>query len=172
MRGLGRRTGWLGWAVAGVLLLSAGGAALAAQGSPTTTTQAPGGTVDRDRARLLRGGGPALGWRHGLARRALHGELTVQTDQGVKTVVLARGEVAALADDNLTVKSSDGVSTAFRIDGNTRFGFRREPDPRAALKVGDDVWVVGEKSGGTTTATSVVSVKDLPERRAGRGATP
>jgi Domain of unknown function (DUF5666) len=168
MRGLGRRTGWLGWAVAGVLLLSAGGAALAAQGSPSTTrapsTQAPGGTADRAKAR-------ALGWRHGLARRALHGEVTVQTADGVKTFVLARGEVSALAGDSITVKSSDGVSTSFRIDGNTRFGFRQEPDPRAELKVGDAVWVVGQKSGGQATATNVVSAKEAPQR-AGRRASP
>ena len=42
MRRLGRRTSWLGWAVAGVLLVAAGGAALAAQDA-TTTTQAPSG---------------------------------------------------------------------------------------------------------------------------------
>jgi Domain of unknown function (DUF5666) len=160
MRGLGRRTGWLGWVVAGVLLLSAGGVALAAQSSPSTT-QAPGATVDKERA-ALPGRGP--GWRHGLARRALHGELTLQTRDGVKTVVVARGEVTALADDSITVKSSDGVSTSFRIDGDTRFGFLREPDPRAELKVGDDVWVAGTKSGDTVTAARVVSAKDLPER--------
>jgi Domain of unknown function (DUF5666) len=169
MRGLGRRTGWLGWAVAGVLLLSAGGAALAAQGSPSTT-QAPGATADRAKARTL-GGGQAPGWRRNLARRALHGEVTVQTADGVKTFVLARGEVSALAGDSITVKSSDGVSTSFRIDGSTRFGFRREPDPRAELKVGDDVWVVGQKSGGQATATNVVSAKEAPER-AGRRAGP
>jgi Domain of unknown function (DUF5666) len=160
MRGLGRRTGWLGWAVAGVLLLSAGGVALAAQGSPTTT-QPPGATVDKERAGFP-GWGP--GWRHGLARRALHGELTLQTPDGVRTVVVARGEVTALADDSITVKSSDGVSTSFRIDGETRFGFLREPDPRAELKVGDTVFVAGTKSGDTVTATRVVSAKDLPER--------
>ena len=43
----------MGWVVAGVLLLSAGGAALAAQDA-TTTTQAPGANADKadkDRAR-------------------------------------------------------------------------------------------------------------------------
>jgi hypothetical protein len=164
MRGLGRRTGWLGWVVAGVLLLSAGGVALAAQGSPSTT-QAPGPTVARERAGLL---GRGAGWRHGLARRALHGELTLQTRDGVKTVVVARGEVTALAGDSITVKSSDGVSTSFRIDGDTRFGFLREPDPRAELKVGDTVWVAGTKSGDTVTAARVVSAKDLPERAGGK----
>jgi hypothetical protein len=168
MRGLGRRTGWLGWVVAGVLLLSAGGVALAAQSSPSTT-QAPGATADKARAGVL---GRGAGWRHGLARRALHGELTLQTREGVKTVVVARGEVTALADDSITVKSSDGVSTSFRINDDTRFGFRHEPDPSAELKVGDTVWVAGTKSGDTVAATNVVSAKDLPERAAGKGATP
>ena len=165
MRGLGRRTGWLGWVVAGVLLLSAGGVALAAQSSPSTT-QAPGATADKQRAGFP---GRGAGWRYGLARRALHGELTLQTRDGVKTVVVARGEVTDLADDSITVKSSDGVSTSFRIDGDTRFGFLREPDPRAELKVGDTVWVAGTKSGDTTTtATRIVSAKDLPERGGGK----
>jgi hypothetical protein len=154
--------------VAGVLLLSAGGVALAAQSSPSTT-QAPGATADKARAGVL---GRGAGWRHGLARRALHGELTLQTRDGVKTVVVARGEVTALADDSITVKSSDGVSTSFRINDDTRFGFRHEPDPRAELKVGDTVWVAGTKAGDTATATNVVSAKDLPERAAGKGATP
>jgi len=168
MRRLGRRTGWLGWAVAAVLLLSAGGVALAAQSSPSTTPPPgpPGATADKARAGFL---GRGAGWRHGLARRALHGELTLQTPDGIKTVVVARGEVTDLADDSITVKSSDGVSTSFRIDGDTRFGFLREPDPRAELKVGDTVWVAGTKSGDTTTtATRIVSAKDLPERGGGK----
>jgi hypothetical protein len=164
MRGLGRRTGWLGWVVAGVLLLTAGGVALAAQRSPSTT-QPPGATADKQRPGLL---GRGAGWRHGLARRALHGELTLQTPDGVKTVVVARGEVTALAGDSITVKSSDGVSTSFRINGDTRFGFLREPDPRAELKVGDSVWVAGTRSGDTVTATRVVSAKDLPQRAGGK----
>ena len=68
MRRLGRRTGWLGWAVAGVLLLSAGGAALAAQDA-TTTTQAPA-VGAADKARAGRGAGPrgragAMRWAAG-----------------------------------------------------------------------------------------------------------
>jgi hypothetical protein len=42
MRGLGRRMGWLGWVVAGVLVVSAGGAALAAQGAAGTAQQEQG----------------------------------------------------------------------------------------------------------------------------------
>jgi hypothetical protein len=169
VRRLGRRTSWLGWAVAGVLLVAAGGAALAAQDA-TTTTQGPGVSADKARARaglLGRGGG----WRHALGRRVLHGEVTIQTDEGVKTLVMARGEVTALSGDAITVKSSDGVETSFRIDGDTRFGFRNEPAPSAELKVGEDAFVAGEKSGDRAVAKRVVS-GDLARRGAGKGATP
>jgi hypothetical protein len=167
MRRLGRRTGWLGWAVAGVLLVSAGGAALAAQGA-TTTTQAPGASADKAKARagvLGRGGG----WRHALGRRVLHGEVTVQTSEGVKTLVMATGQVTALARDAITVKSSDGVETSFAIDGDTRFGFRNQPAPSVELKVGEDAFVAGEKSGGRAVAKRVVS-GHLARRGAAAGA--
>ena len=175
MRRLGRRTGWLGWVVAGVLLVSAGGAALAAQSttSTTSTTQAPsaGGTADKaNKARagaLGRGGG----WRHALGRRVLHGEVTVQTREGVKTLVMAKGQVTALSKDAITITSSDGVETSFAIDGATRFGFRNEPAPSAELKVGEDALVAGEKSGNRVTARRVVS-GELARHGAGKSATP
>jgi hypothetical protein len=164
MRRLGRRTGWLGWVVAGVLLVSAGGAALATQGATTTTTQGSTAGADKTKARagaLGRGGG----WRHALGRRVLHGEVTVQTREGVKTLVLAYGQVTVLSKDAVTVKSSDGVETSFGIDGDTRFGFRNEPAPSAELKVGEDAFVAGEKSGDRAVAKRVVS-GDLARRGA------
>jgi hypothetical protein len=166
MRRLGRRTGWLGWAMAGALLVSAGGAALAAQGT-TTTTQAPGASADKAKARtgaLGRGGG----WRHALGRRVLHGEVTLQTREGVKTLVMAYGQVTALSRDAITIRSSDGVETGFGIDGDTRFGFRNEPTPSTELKVGEDAFVAGEKSGDRATAKRVVS-GELARRGAGAG---
>jgi Domain of unknown function (DUF5666) len=167
MRRLGRRTSWLGWAVAGVLLVSAGGAALAAQDA-TTTTQEQTAKADKARARTGALGGQ---WGHGLGRRVLHGEVTVQTREGVKTVVVARGEVTSVSETGITVKSSDGVSTTFRIDGDTRYGFRNEPAQRAELKVGDTAFVAGEKSGDSAVARRVVS-GELERPGAGKGATP
>jgi hypothetical protein len=172
MRRLGRRTSWLGWVVAGVLLMSAGGAALAAQGS-TSTTQAPSGGGTADKANKTRAGalGRGAGWRHALGRRVLHGEVTVQTREGVKTLVMARGQVTALSKDAITVKSADGVQTSFGIDGDTRFGFRNQPAPSAELKVGEDAVVAGERSGGRATARRVVA-GDLARHGAGKDATP
>ena len=167
MRRLGWRTSWLGWVVAGVLLVSAGGAALAAQGA-TTTTQ--GSTASTDKAKARAGAlGRAGGWRHALARRVLHGEVTVQTKEGVKTLVMAYGQVTALFKDAVTIKSSDGVETSFGIDGDTRFGFRNEPAPSAELKVGEDAFVAGEKSGDRAMAKRVVS-GDLARRAGAAGA--
>ena len=170
MRGLGRRTRWLGWAVAGILLVLAGGAALAAQN--VTTTQAPAANADkadwaRARAGLLGRGG---GWGHALGRRVLHGEVTLQTKDGVKTIVMARGSVTALSDDAIQVKSSDGVETSFAINDDTRFGFRDEPDPTAELKVGEDAFVAGEKSGERAVARRVIA-GDLAGKAA-KGTTP
>jgi hypothetical protein len=169
MRRFGRRMGWLGWVVAGVLLVSAGGAALAAQGATgpaqqgATTTTGPGKAKAKARA-LGR-----AGWRHALGRRVLHGEVTLQTQEGTRTVVMAYGTVTALSRDAITVKSSDGVETSFKLDGDTRFGFRDEPAPSAELKVGEDAFVTGEKSGGTATARRVVS-GELARRGAGSAA--
>ena len=166
MRGLGRRTGLLGWVVAGVLLVSAGGAALAAQGAAGTAQ--PGATtttsVDRNKAKARALG--RAGWRHALGRRVLHGEVTLQTKEGTRTVVMAYGAVSALSKDAITVRSSDGVETSFTLNGDTRFGFRDEPAPSAELKVGENAFVTGEKSGGTATARRVVS-GELARRGAG-----
>ena len=172
MRRLGRRTGWLGWAVAGVLLVSAGGRPWPPRTRPPRPRRRPSAPT-----RTRRGPGrwaAGRGWRHALGRRVLHGEVTVQTKEGVKTIVMACGEVTALSKDAVTVKSSDGVETTFRIDGDTRFGFRNEPAPSAELKVGEDAFVAGEKSGDRAVAKRVVS-GELARRgagEAGKGTTP
>ena len=173
MRRLGRRMGWLGWVVAGVLVVSAGGAALAAQGGTGTAQPGPSTTAGPGNAKARAGALGRAGWRHALGRRVLHGEVTLQTQEGTRTVVMAHGTVTALSKDAITVKSSDGVETSFRLDGDTRFGFRDEPAPSAELKVGENAFVTGEKSGGTATARRVVSGELARQPGAGgKGATP
>ena len=82
---------------------------------------------------------------------------------------MACGEVTALSKDAVTVKSSDGVDITFGIDGDTRYGFRNEPS--AELKVGEDAFVAGEKSGDRAVAKRVVS-GDWPGRAPARARTP
>lgn len=154
------RLGWLGWVVAGVLAVTAGGAALAASGQGTV--QGDTATVsDRlalapaKKARLF----DRLAHRK---RRALHGEVTVKTDEGVKTVVFARGKVTAVSDSSLTITSEDNVATTFALNGDTRFGTRFALQSKDQVKVGVQATAAGEKQGETVTARRVVVNPSAP----------
>jgi len=161
MRRLGRHMGWLGWAVAGVLAISAGGVALAATGQATSTTGTTvAGAPRKDGAGL----GGRLGWR--LGRRALHGEATFQTRDGVKTVVFARGKVTAVSGSSVTITSSDNVATTVALNADTRYGTRRHQQAKGDVKVGMQAVVGGLSSGGGATASRVVvrtGAKDAPK---------
>jgi hypothetical protein len=150
------RMGWLGWVVAGVLAVTAGGAALAATG------QGPVATVSEQ---LAAGQGRKAGVIERLAhrkRRALHGEVTVKTDEGTKTVVFARGKVTAVSGSGLTITSEDQVATTFALNGETRFGTRFALQSRDDLRVGVQATAAGEKQGETVTARRVVVNPDRP----------
>jgi hypothetical protein len=175
MKLLGRRMAWLGWVVAGILALSVGGAAFAAtqQSSDNPEPQKLGYAFAQATATTNGNGKGAGGGRlrfgHGLggARfpgRALHGEATVQTDNGTKTYAFANGTVSALSGTSITIKSSDNVSTTFAINGDTRYGFRNFSQPQAELKTGQTAWVIGTKSGDTNTATRIVTFQNPPQQ--------
>jgi hypothetical protein len=148
------RMGWLGWVVAGVLAVTAGGAALAATGpqaaqGPVTTVSDQLAAGQARKARVLE----RLAHRK---RRALHGEVTVKTDQGIRTVAFARGKVTAVSASSLTITSEDNVATTFALNGDTRFGTRFALQSRDDLKVGVQATAAGEKQGATVTARRVV----------------
>ena len=158
------RLGWLGWVVAGVLALTAGGAALAASGHGAVhgdtaavsdeLAVAPGAFKPAKRARLL--------GRLGHHRRALHGEVTVKTDNGFRTVAFARGKVTAVSDSSLTITSEDKVATTFALNGQTRYGTRFALQSKDALKVGVQATAAGEKQGAAITARRVVVNPNAP----------
>ncbi|SRR6266540_4922297 len=174
MKLLGRRTAWLGWIVAGVLALSVGGAAFAATQQSSSTDQRPGGlgfafaqanadgkgNGDPLGGRARFGGG--LGGAH-FKGRALHGQVTVQADDGVKTYVFASGKVTALSGSSITVTSSDNVATTFAINGDTRYGFQNFSEPQAELKTGQTARVIGTRSGDANTATRIVTFQNPPD---------
>lgn len=171
MKRLGRHAAWLGWVVAGVLALSAGGVALAAnsgdRGSDTASlrdlvfAQAQGNQGGNSaQGSNPRKGFPAL--RRGLlggplGGRLLHSETTVDTGDGVKTFVIARGQVTALSGSSITITSSDKVATTFAINSDTRYGFRNFEQPQAQLRTGQTAIAIGTKSGGTITARNIAT---------------
>jgi hypothetical protein len=172
MRRTNVRMGWLGWVVAGVLAVTAGGAALAATGQGAAR-----GSVATVSEQLAAGQGRKARIIERLAhrkRRALHGEVTVKTDEGTRTVVFARGTVTALSASSLTITSEDKVATTFALNGETRFGTRFALQSRGDLKVGARATEAGEKQGETVTARRVVVNPDQPppKRRPAQPKTP
>ena len=152
---------WLGWALAGVLALSAAGTALAsAEGGDAKTAAALlSRDADKQEQRVDRG----ARLRHLRPfRRAVHGEVTVRTGKDADgkpqftQAVFARGEVAGLSGDTLQVRSPDGVVTSFTLSGDTKLRRRGEDVDRSALAQGVKVFAVGKKDGQAVRAVRVV----------------
>jgi hypothetical protein len=96
-----------------------------------------------------------------MARGGLHGEVTVKRADGTYvTLVGQRGTVTEATGTRLTVKSEDGYTHSYVLNGSTKF--RSASDPKGAalkagdLKVGDEVAVRAQRSGSDDTASAVV----------------
>lgn len=131
--------------------------------------QQPGPQHGRDRGdRSPRGsfGVPGL---PGL-RQAEHGEVVVDGAGGAATTVrFLRGQVTAVSPTSLTVKCSDGFTTDFAVNSDTKVGkgmrgSRQSPNRAPGAKnitdiaVGDTVIAVGNVVDKTVTATTVVAM--------------
>lgn len=119
----------------------------AADPTPSATPSATPSEKDRkDRPRL----------RGLLRKNTLHGEIVVETKDGTKTVVVQRGEVTAIDDDSLTVKSTDGYTVEWAFGDDLRVRERRDTIQPSDVKVGTEVGVAGAKDGDRTVARLVV----------------
>ncbi|MDQ0259795.1 hypothetical protein [Sinomonas atrocyanea] len=138
----------------GVALVGGGGAAVWAASTPSPSPSAPS---QGPQSTPHRGGhGQGL-----MARGGLHGEVTVKRADGTfVTLVGQRGTVTEATDTRLTVKSEDGYTHSYVLDGSTKF--RSASDPKGGalkasdLKVGDEVAVRAQRSGSDDTASAVV----------------
>ncbi|MEU8802511.1 DUF5666 domain-containing protein [Spirillospora sp. NPDC048819] len=127
--------------------------ALAADPSPSASPKAepkhprwdrPGENGPSRRGHGLRG--------HRWGGHGVHGEATVQRDDGFRLATWQRGEITALSSATLTVKSADGVSWTWTTNADTRVRKDREKAAVKDLADGDKIIVVGERSGDTRTA--------------------
>jgi hypothetical protein len=89
-------------------------------------------------------------------RHMLHGEATVQTDEGTKVVDVQRGTVTAETDTALTVRSSDGFTLTWQLNAQTVVVVNRAKSTIGNVKVGSEVGVAGARDGDTVTARLVV----------------
>jgi hypothetical protein len=90
--------------------------------------------------------------RNYLRGNTLHGEVTVQTKDGVKTIVVQRGSVTAVSGTSVTVKSTDGYSLTWTLAAQVTVVQSRKKVATSALKTGEQIGVAGAKNGSADDA--------------------
>ncbi|MCI4063254.1 hypothetical protein MRQ36_12000 [Micromonospora sp. R77] len=129
---------------------------VAATASPDPSASTQAGPKDKQGAR-----GQEWRKRHRarvlLRKNTLHGEVVVQTkDGGTKTVAVQRGQVTAIDDKSMTVKSTDGFTMTWTFGDDLRVVERRSTIQSTDVKVGTTVGVAGAKEGSGGVARLVV----------------
>lgn len=97
-------------------------------------------------------GGPA---RKLLRKNTLHGEMTVQGKDGVRTIVVQRGTVTAVDAATLSVRSTDGFALTWTLGDKLKVVQNKQKVEASAVKVGAAVGVAGVEEGTATTARLV-----------------
>jgi hypothetical protein len=116
---------------------------LAADPSPSASTAPDPATPRKDRRMAI---------RKYLRRNTLHGDITVQGKDGVKTIVVQRGTVTAVTSTGVSVKSTDGFALTWTFGDKLRLVQDRKAVPTSALKTGQEVGVAGTRDGDATKA--------------------
>ncbi|GAA1788198.1 hypothetical protein GCM10009682_07850 [Luedemannella flava] len=128
---------------------------------PATPTASPDGVKDKggrdkgdvaDRGHIMR-------LRLAFGKKALHGEVVVETKNGPKTLVAQRGEITAVTATTLTVKSADGYTSTWTFAEKYHFFQHRRLIAATELKVGMKIGVAGYKNGDTPMARAVIIPK-------------
>lgn len=90
-------------------------------------------------------------------RQFLHGERVVRDKDGkIITVDVQRGTVTAVSSSSMTVRSSDGTTWTWTLNGDTKVrGADLKQEATSNIKVGDTVAVAGQRTGDTRTARAV-----------------
>lgn len=133
------------WATVGVVGAAAlTGVAMAADSSPAPSSISTSATAGAGSAAGARAKAGAL---RKFGKRVLHGELTVQGKDGVKTVDTQLGVITAVSSSSLDVKSSDGYTQTWTLTAETKVRADKKAGTSADLTVGETVRLLGPKSG-------------------------
>lgn len=148
-------------ATALVVVTGAGVAAAGLSPSPAPTSTAGDTATPSEKPSEK---GPGRGHRMGPGGPPIHGEFVVPEGEGkYATVAVQYGDVTAVDQGSITVKSEDGYTKEYVISGDTRINRRGEGAD--TLKAGQKVMVMAKVEGGTATA---VAIRDVT-RREGKG---
>lgn len=87
----------------------------------------------------------------------LHGERVVRDKHGtIITIDTQRGTVRAVSASSMSVRSSDGTTWTWTLNGTTKVrGANLRAVKISSIKVGDAVAVAGERTGDSRTARAV-----------------
>ena len=129
---------------------SASPSATTSPGAPTTAP-APGQGAKKKAAKADKA---AKKGKRDLARRALHGEVTLGGKKA-KVVDFQRGTVKAVSDSSITVVSKDDFTATYVVDAKTKVRQAKQQASIADVKAGDKVRVVAQKDGATLTAKRI-----------------
>jgi hypothetical protein len=159
MTSTGRRVGVIAaWSTAAVLGL--GAAASAANVAFADPTPTPSSSASAEKSE--KSDRPGREFRkgrfgHGLRGAGVHGEFVVKNRDGKFVTLLSqRGEVTAVDNDSVTLKSEDGFTKEYTVNDDTRIRRDRGQSKISDVKVGDRAAVVAEKTGDGATARSVI----------------
>jgi hypothetical protein len=142
--------------VAGVVAGGVGGVVISQLGVATASSPSPkpsAGVPFRHGP-----GGMGLGLLGPMgAGRMLHGEATL-AKQGGGTVVVRfqNGTISDISGSTITVKSTDGFTSTFTVDGTTRITLNGTDGTLSKLAKNDKVRVVGVQNGSSTVAKMVL----------------
>jgi len=124
-----------------------GGAAPDSTAGPDTAKK-----KDGKRHPLLR----RLAIRRGLAKHIQHGEITVSTKDGDKTIEVQRGTITDISATTVTVRCTDGFTMTWTFGSPIHVIEHRTTVQPTDLEAGDVIGVAGIKDGDTDTAKLIV----------------
>jgi len=91
-----------------------------------------------------------------LARRTLHGQITVVAKAGPRTIAFERGTVQSRSGSSVVVKAPDGTTWTWQVGTATRVIKAGQRVGATALAAGQRVFVIGQVAGGSDDARRVV----------------
>lgn len=121
----------------GVAYANAGSSAGSVPAHLTAATTSNSTTTSTTRDKKIR---PVL-------RRLAHGQITVHTKAGYRTVLIQRGEITADSGDKVTVKSGDSYTYTYTTTSDTKVRIDRQKSSADKLGTGDRVMVVSGSNG-------------------------
>jgi len=135
------------------LVLAGTGAGVAT--AQTTTTPAAPGTATPAAPTHPAKAATHPGHHKGQLGRVVHGEFTVHTKTGDKTLDTQRGVVTAVNAGSVTVKSTDGFTATYTLTPTTKVHKGKQTATTTQITTNDRVRVLATKTGTTATATHI-----------------